>query len=66
MNEDQWIPVTHENCKHAVGPFYHGTKAHLAIGTLLLPGHPSNYEEGRVSNNIYFSANLVVHPPNSL
>lgn len=58
MNEDQSKPVTHENCKHVVGPFYHGTKVHMAIGALLFPGYPSNYEEGRVSNNIYFSANL--------
>jgi rifampin ADP-ribosylating transferase len=58
MNEDQWKPVTHENCKHVVGPFYHGTKAHLAIGALLSPGYPSNYEEDRVLNDLYFSANL--------
>lgn len=58
MNEDQWKPVTHENCKHVVGPFYHGTKVHLAIGALLSPGYPSNYEEVRVSNNLYFSTNL--------
>ncbi|NOT59699.1 MAG: NAD(+)--rifampin ADP-ribosyltransferase [Acidobacteria bacterium] len=58
MNENQWVPVTHESCKHVVGPFYHGTKAHLAIGTLLSPGYPSNYEEGRVLKDLYFSANL--------
>lgn len=58
MTENQWQPVTHENCQHVVGPFYHGTKIHLAIGALLSPGYASNYEEGRVSNNIYFSANL--------
>lgn len=58
MNEDQWEPVTHENCQHVVGPFYHGTKAHLAIGALLSPGYPSNYEESRVLKHLYFSANL--------
>lgn len=58
MNTEQWIPVTAENCKHMIGPFYHGTKVDLAIGALLSPGHPSNYAEGRVSNNLYFSANL--------
>lgn len=58
MNEDKWKPVTHENCKHIVGPFYHGTKAHLAIGELLSPGYPSNYEESRVLKDLYFSANL--------
>jgi rifampin ADP-ribosylating transferase len=58
MSEDQWKPVTHENCKHVVGPFYHGTKAYLAIGALLSTGYPSNYEEGRVLKHLYFSANL--------
>jgi rifampin ADP-ribosylating transferase len=58
MTNDQWRPVTHENCKHVQGPFYHGTKVDLAIGDLLFPGHPSNYEEGRVSNHLYFSAIL--------
>lgn len=58
MNEDQWKPVTHENCKHVIGPFYHGTKVDLVIGALLSPGYPSNYEDSRVSNNLYFSANL--------
>lgn len=58
MNDNQWVPVTHENCKHVVGPFYHGTKALLAIGALLSPGYPSNYEEGRVLKDLYFSANL--------
>ncbi len=58
MNDDQWQPVTHENCTLVSGPFYHGTKADLAIGDLLSPGHPSNYEEGRVLSHIYFSALL--------
>ncbi|MBX7223841.1 MAG: NAD(+)--rifampin ADP-ribosyltransferase [Blastocatellia bacterium] len=58
MKKPPWEPVTFENCNHVTGPFYHGTKAHLAIGALLSPGYPSNYEEGRVSNHIYFSANL--------
>jgi rifampin ADP-ribosylating transferase len=30
----------------------------LEIGGLLLPGYASNFEDGRVSNNIYFSATL--------
>lgn len=53
-----WTPVTHESYGHADGPFYHGTKAELAIGDLLVPGRPSNFEEGRISNNIYFTAVL--------
>jgi rifampin ADP-ribosylating transferase len=41
-----------------MGPFYHGTKIRLATGDLLTAGQPSNYETGRVSNHIYFSALL--------
>lgn len=57
-NDEQWVPVTLENCKQVPGPFYHGTKAKLVEGDLLHPGYPSNYEDNRVSNNLYFSANL--------
>lgn len=55
MSDDQWEPVTPENCKLVSGPFYHGTKVELAIGDLLSPGYPSNYE-GRVLSHVYFSA----------
>jgi rifampin ADP-ribosylating transferase len=58
MNNGEWIPVSRENYAHVKGPFYHGTRSNLAIGDLLTSGHPSNYEEGRVSNHIYFSAQL--------
>ncbi len=58
MSNDQWNPVTLENCELVRGPFYHGTKVDLAIGDLLSPGYPSNYEEGRVLSHIYFSAIL--------
>ena len=37
------------------GPFYHGTKAHLAIGDLLVPGGNSNYKEALKMNHIYFT-----------
>jgi hypothetical protein len=39
-----------------MGPFYHGTKTALEIGDELVPGYGSNFQAGRVSNNIYFSA----------
>ncbi len=39
------------------GPFFHGTKAELKIGDLLVPQHESNYES-RKSNHIYFTATL--------
>ena len=48
--------VTYERCEHVGGPFFHGTKAALEVGEELVPGHGSNFQEGRVSNNIYFTA----------
>lgn len=50
------IPVTYDNCDRVEGPFYHGTKSALEIGVELVAGYGSNYQAGRVSNNIYFSA----------
>ena len=38
--------------------YYHGTKADLSIGDLLSPGFPSNYDQARVLNHIYFSSLL--------
>ena len=58
MSNAEWVPVTLENCKSVRGPFYHGTKADLAIGDLLIAGYSSNFEDGRKSNNVYFSAVL--------
>ena len=40
------------------GPFYHGTKADLKVGDLLVPGGLSNYQDDLVMNHIYFTANL--------
>jgi len=56
MDNGEWTPITHDNCNSVTGPFYHGTKAKLAIGDLLVAGRASNFEEGRTSNNIYFTA----------
>lgn len=50
------VPVTYEDCGRIRGPFYHGTKAALVVGDELVPGYGSNFQERRVSNNIYFSA----------
>lgn len=58
MTKDQWKPVSFENCAHVPGPFYHGTKATLAVGDLLSPGHTSNYDADRTLHHIYFSALL--------
>lgn len=38
------------------GPFYHGTKAKLAVGDLLTAGYPSNYRPEIIMNHIYFTA----------
>ncbi len=57
-DDDNHVPATFENHGHVAGPFYHGTKAQLRPGDLLEAGRDSNFEEGRVSNNIYFSATL--------
>ncbi len=40
------------------GPFYHGTRAELSTGDLLVAGHQSNYEDNLMMNHIYFTSNL--------
>lgn len=50
-----YVPVTYETCARTAGPFYHGTKSLLAVGDELVPGHGSNYQQQRVSNNVYFT-----------
>lgn len=40
------------------GPFYHGTRADLPPGDLLVAGKLSNYKEELVMNHIYFTALL--------
>jgi rifampin ADP-ribosylating transferase len=41
----------------ATGPFYHGTRADLAVGDLLGPGFTSNFADRKLSW-IYFSGTL--------
>jgi rifampin ADP-ribosylating transferase len=43
---------------HESGSLFHGTKADLAVGDLLVPGHGSNFEEGRTANHVYVTATL--------
>jgi hypothetical protein len=50
------VPVTYEHCEHVKGPFFHGTKSVLETDDELAPGYGSNFQDGRVSNNIYFTA----------
>lgn len=40
------------------GPFFHGTKADLRSGDLLVPGYASNYGGRKTANHIYFTATL--------
>ena len=56
--QSKYVPVTFDHRDHIAGPFYHGTKTHFAAGDLLVPGHLSNYHEGRVSNHVYSAALL--------
>ena len=40
------------------GPLYHGTKANLKVGDLLVAGHASNYGGQERANYIYLSATM--------
>jgi rifampin ADP-ribosylating transferase len=51
-------PVTYDSCAAVPGPFFHGTRAALHPGDELVPGHASNFQQGRVMNHVYFSAQL--------
>ena len=53
-------PVTYDSCGHIESPFYHGTRSALEVGAELVPGYGSTFQEGRVSNNIYFTALVEV------
>jgi hypothetical protein len=54
--DSEYVPVTFERCDHIEGPFFHGTKAIIDVGDQIVPGYGSNFQEGRVANNIYFAA----------
>jgi hypothetical protein len=56
MDDGDGGPVTFERYQQVAGPFFHGTKAALVVGDELVPGYGSNFQEGRVSNNIYFTS----------
>jgi hypothetical protein len=40
----------------ADGPFFHGTRADLRVGDLLMSGFRSNYRPDVVMNHVYFTA----------
>lgn len=41
------------------GPFFHGTKADLEVGGLLVAGRASNYRPEILMNHIYFTATIA-------
>lgn len=43
---------------HTSGALFHGTKADLAIGDVLVAGRSSNFESGRTTNYVYVTATL--------
>ncbi|MDX6234990.1 MAG: hypothetical protein QOH68_4129 [Nocardioidaceae bacterium] len=43
---------------HEPGTLLHGTKAELSVGDVLVPGHRSNFEEGRTANHVYVTETL--------
>lgn len=53
--DTEWTPVSHDTCDQVAGPFYHGTRADLAVGELLSAGYRSNYRDSVVMNHIYFT-----------
>ncbi|GEM_PF-2574143 len=43
MNQgSEWAPVSHDTCDQVTVPFYHSTRADLAVGELLSAGFRSN------------------------
>ena len=43
---------------YAEGVYLHGTKADLAPGDLLVPGRPSNFEDGLLMRHVYITETL--------
>lgn len=44
--------------RHESGAYLHGTKANLRVGDRLVPGHASNFEDGRIANHVYMTLTL--------
>lgn len=57
-SDTDYVAVTFESCSPVEGPFFHGTKTGFCLGEWLVPGQPSNYQAGRISNHVYFAALL--------
>nr|WP_234572425.1 NAD(+)--rifampin ADP-ribosyltransferase [Rhodohalobacter sp. 614A] len=50
------LATSYKNKPSDKGPFYHGTKADLQVGDLLIAGNQSNYKSELKMNHIYFTA----------
>ena len=50
------LATLHKDKPSDKGPFYHGTKADLQVGDLLMAGGSSNYKAELKMNHIYFTA----------
>lgn len=50
------LSVSFQNNPSDKGPFYHGTRADVQIGDMLIPGFMSNYKSDLQMNHIYFTA----------
>lgn len=48
--------VTYDHCAHVPGPFFHGTRAAVAVGAELVPGHRSHFRPARALQHVYFTA----------
>jgi hypothetical protein len=55
VDNSSYTPVTLGNCWRISGPFLHGTRVALQVGDELVPGRVSNFHQGRLMNNIYFT-----------
>lgn len=50
------LAMAHQSKPSDHGPFYHGTRANLQTGDLLVAGGTSNYQQELKMNHIYFTA----------
>jgi tetratricopeptide (TPR) repeat protein len=50
------LAISFRNNPSDTGPFYHGTRADLKVGDLLIAGSISNYKADLTMNHIYFTA----------
>ncbi len=51
-------PILKDDQTPETGPFYHGTKADLKAGDLLIAGHNSNYGQGKKANFVYLTGTM--------